>query len=49
MHPRRESSLQDIESSQGHSTELARRVMLERPDRTLKGILAWFGAQGFGT
>jgi len=38
MHPRREPPLQ--ESTQGHSTELERRVILERPDRPLGWGLA---------
>jgi hypothetical protein len=46
MHPRREAPLQDIESSQGQSTGLARRVILERPDLPFKLVLARFGGPG---
>lgn len=45
MYSRRESPLQDSESSQGHSTEFARRVIQERPDR----LFARFETRGFGT
>ena len=48
MHSRRDSPLQGTEPSQPHSTDFARRVTLERPDR----LFARFeprGARGFET
>ena len=42
MYPRRDTPPQDIESSRGHPTELARRVMLEHPGRLSEVVVLRF-------